>query len=174
MNVYEWIVQAYLQRRGMRFGRVCDSERVRLGSVRRKNFDYVVALDGATDAVAQLDADAGRGRLLEVKGRQFPTGGGSRWENWITRGDLDSLRAWQTRFGTGFTGLLVFAYAVRDGVQPEREWTPITVDNRRFGLVACAIDDNAAHARVRSRKWETVTVAKERFVRLIRPLSEWL
>ena len=176
MNVYEWVVHAYLQQRDVVFGRMADVVRAPRGTGNLKNFDYLIATERASVGPLTLEsARRGAGHLLEVKGRQFPTGGGGRWENWITRDDLTSLQSWQREFGESYTGLLVFAYAIQGhDVRPARPWTPMTLDSRRFGLVACRVDDYADHARIRSRKWGTLTVAKKEFLTLIRPLGEWV
>ncbi len=163
MNLYEWCFETYLVHRRQRFWRIRDLDQAILDRGPTKNFDYLVQL-GAESAA-----------LIEVKGRSFPTAGGSKWENWVTRGDLEALLAWSQEFGPTTVGLLVFLYRLTDhDVVPKRAWTPIALEEKRFGAVAVDVETYRAHARVRSAKWNTLSVPHRTFTEIVRPVAEWL
>lgn len=163
MNLYEWCFETYLVHRRQRFWRIRDLDQAVLDRGPTKNFDYLVQRDGTSAA------------LVEIKGRSFPTANGGKWENWVTRSDLDALVEWSRVFGPGTVGLFVFMYRLtKDYVVPCRAWTPITLEEKRFGAVAVDAETYARHCRPRSVKWNTLTVPRQAFPMIARPLAEWL
>ena len=163
MNAYEWAIEEYLGYRRQRFWRVKDLSQALLAAGPTKNFDYLV------------EVGDDRHVLLEVKGRRYPTRHGAQWENWITGKDLAALEAWTKLYKTLPLGLLVFVYRVmEEDVQPDRSWTPITLEPYRFGAVACSLSAYAGACRRRSPKWDTWSVKPREFVRLVRPLADYL
>jgi len=163
MNAYEWCLESYLAHRRQRYWRIREMDRAVLGDGSSKNFDYLVRRPGA------------EALLLEVKGRRFPASGGSRWENWVTGGDLDALEDWEARFGDNAIGLIVFVYRITaEDPSPGRSWTPVTIDADRFGLVACPLREYRTLCRPRSRRWNTYSIPRADFTRIVRPLADWL
>lgn len=115
--------------------------------------------------------------LVDIKGRQFPSGGrgsGHTWENWATNDDLTSLLHWEAAFGDDFRSVLVFAYNIT-----ERRWLdrhPLIWEfrSRRYAFYGVWADEYQAEMRQRSHKWRTVTLSAAVFRRLRRPLLEIL
>lgn len=120
---------------------------------------------------------AGCQYLVDIKGRRFPSGertSGGRWENWCTREDPASLLHWESLFGPGYRGLLVFAYDV---------WTPraaLEFDelfewrDHQYAFVGIAADDYDRLDRQRSPKWQTVSLPGRLFRGFARPFRDWL
>lgn len=120
---------------------------------------------------------AGSQYLVDIKGRRFPSGeqpSGGRWENWCTREDPASLLHWESLFGPGYRGLLVFAYDV---------WTPraaLEFDElfewrgRQYAFFGIAADDYDRFDRQRSPKWQTVSLPTRLFHSFARPFRDWL
>lgn len=164
MNIYEWCLESYLTHRRQVFCRVRDLMRVCVGTstASQKSFDYLVGTPSH-----QI--------LVEVKGRSFPTAGGGKWENWITGDDLDSLTAWGEHLGPDYVPVLAFIYHLRTlTAVPDRPWTPVEIEGERFGLVACPVADYRLNCRRRSAKWNTFTVPRAQFAKLVQPLEDLL
>ncbi len=118
----------------------------------------------------------GRSRLVDVKGRRFPSGDVQKqyWKNWSTRDDLRSLAQWETLFGAGFRGLFVFAYDVLSHRAPLPAEELFSCRGSLYGFVAVPLSDYAAHARPISPRWDTWAMPINDFRRLARPLVDLL
>jgi hypothetical protein len=163
-NHYEAAFEAYLQWHGIGYVAVDESRRTLLGDMPLKSLDFIVF--GGRDA----------GFLVDIKGRRFPAGPPSRprrtWESWCTEDDVAGLESWSQRFGSGFRGLLVFAYLIA----PDVPLLPETEDlwkwrERRYLFRAVAIDDYRTAMRVRSPRWHTFDVPVPAFRDIVHPLS---
>lgn len=115
--------------------------------------------------------------LIDVKGRRFPSGeqeSGGRWENWCTREDPASLLHWESLFGPGYRGLLVFAYDVWTA-RAAREFDELfEYRDRQYAFVGIAADDYERLDRQRSPKWQTVSLPNRLFRGFSRPFREWI
>jgi hypothetical protein len=117
--------------------------------------------------------------LVDVKGRQFPTGGengGLKWENWATEDDLTSLMQWQQIFGPGFRSILVFAYHILDESRAAELGSPFPFPfrNRLYSFVGVWAEDYQKAMRTRSPSWETVSLPLREFRQLCSPIREFL
>lgn len=113
--------------------------------------------------------------LIEVKGRTIPPGTpnrpGTRMDCWVTRQDLEALRAWQDLFGPGYEAVFVFMYAC-PGVPPDGIFGEVLEHQGDWYTVrAISLDDYQPRARVRSDRWGTVDLPRADFERLSRPFS---
>jgi hypothetical protein len=163
-NHYEAAFEAYLQWHRLCYVAVDETRRAMLGESPVKSLDFLVF------------GDQGARLLVDVKGRRFPCGkpGKQRrvWECWSTRDDLDGLERWAEL--SGFQDLLVFAYHVLPGVElPEDTEDLWTWRGQRYLLRAIAAADYRRHMRVRSPKWDTVTLPRAVFRELVRPLHHF-
>jgi hypothetical protein len=183
-NHYDAAFEAYLRRARVPFVVVDEARRARLNQVSLKSMDFIVTAPG------------NRNLLVDVKGRQFPSGRGpqrasaraghrrigTKWENWATKDDLDSLLRWQEVFGDGFRALLVFAYELLDPgaaddppaalkVGPEAAFCHRGRVYSFFGVWA-DLYRTAMHAR--SQSWETVSVPSREYRDLRIPFAELL
>jgi hypothetical protein len=163
-NHYEAAFEAYLQDQGYCYVAVDESRRARLGEDKVKSLDFIVY------------GPCGARLLVDVKGRRFPTGKPAQprrvWECWSTREDVESLEQWADVFGPGYQGLLVFAYHLLPGVRVAEETDDLwTWRGRRYLLRGIATSDYRDAMVVRSPRWGTVTLGREDFRRLVRPLT---
>ena len=81
---------------------------------------------------------------------------------------------WETLFGDGFVGAFAFLYwcAVQP---PDALFRDIFASGDRwYALLAITLEDYRPHMRRRSQRWRTVSIPAARFMRLARPLSEFL
>ncbi|TWT46518.1 HYExAFE family protein [Botrimarina hoheduenensis] len=165
-NHYEAAFEAYLRAERIAYVAVNEQRRALAPHGSLKSVDFLIS----------TDQPAGSGWLVDVKGRQFPSGHRSPqyWRNWTTRDELDSLRQWSDRFGDRFEGVLLFAYelvADRAPVSPERVFYHA---DRPYAFVGVRAADYAAAARPLSAKWDTVSVPVARFRQLAAPADELL
>ena len=129
-NHYEAAFEAYLQWHRLCYVAVDETRRSMLGEERIKSLDFIVY------------GEHGARLLVDVKGRRFPSGikhPRRVWECWSTQDDIKGLERWATLFGTGYQGLLVFAYQVLPLVElPEDTDDLWTWHGRRYLLRAIA------------------------------------
>ena len=169
---YERAFEEYLRVRGVAFVGVDEARRAMgaCGDARSetpegiKYFDFVVY------------APAGS-LLVELKGRRIVARGGMRGapgqrptlQNWTTREDLASLKAWRSLFGPGFEPVVVFAYWC-DDLPPEALYEEMFEHGGRwYALRSIRLDDYVAAMRARSERWGTVHLSRSDFDRLSRP-----
>jgi hypothetical protein len=165
-NHYEVAFELYLQQHGLCYVAVDETRRALLGDVPVKSLDFIVfGRDGAR-------------LVVDVKGRRFPAGPPKRprrvWECWSFRDDIDGLERWSALAGDDYRGLLVFAYLLH----PSVELAPDTPDlhvcrGKRYLFRAVEVGDYREHMRVRSPRWSTVSLPRDVYRSLVRPLSEF-
>ena len=165
-NHYEAAFEAYLQGHRLCYVAVDETRRALFGERSIKSLDFLVF------------GDDGARLVVDVKGRRFPMGTAERprriWECWSTRDDVDGLERWARLTGPGWRGLLVFVYHVLDSVTLARDVEDLwTWRGRRYLLRAIPSVDYRAAMRVRSRKWDTVTLPHDVFRSLVRPLCDF-
>ncbi len=165
-NHYEAAFEAYLQERRLCYVAVDETRRAVLGEMSIKSLDFIVF------------GDHGARLLVDVKGRRFPMGPPERprrvWECWSTREDVDGLERWAGLSGRGYRGLLVFVYHVLPSVElPDDVEDLWTWRGRRYLMRAVPSADYRLHMRVRSPKWDTVTLPHAVFRSLVRPLHHF-
>jgi hypothetical protein len=163
-NHYEAAFEAYLQRHRLCYVAVDETRRPILGEAPVKSLDFIVFGDGGARLV------------VDVKGRRFPAGRKQRrvWECWSTRDDIDGLRRWVDLWGPPYCGLLVFAYHILPGVELPAETEDLwTWRGRRYLLRAVDVQEYRRHMRVRSPKWQTVTLPNATYRALVRPLRHY-
>jgi len=165
-NHYEAAFAAYLHERGVCYVAVDETRRTLFGDGPIKSLDFIVLGDGTRLAV-------------DVKGRRFPSGPPKRprrvWECWSTRADVEGLECWAERLGAGFRGLLAFVYHLGPDVELPADVADLWAwRGRRYLLRAVAVDDYRRHMRVRSPRWDTVSLPRADFRRVVRPVCEFM
>jgi hypothetical protein len=164
-NHYENAFAAFLRQRQYGYIAVNESRRSLVDGDLVKSLDFIVY------------GSAGVGLLVDVKGRKFPgvTSGRPRhvWECWVAADDIDGLRRWEARFGTGYRGVLVFVYRLAPAVSvdcpPDEIW-----EHRgwRYRLRAVPIDEYERFMRTRSPSWRTVDLPARVFQTVARPFRD--
>lgn len=162
-NHYEAAFESYLRSRRIAYVAVDERRRAieRDGSLKSVDFIVSPAVEAAAPATRWL---------IDVKGRRFPSGR-QYWRNWTTEDELGSLARWSERFGSGFVGVLVFAYELVGDRSPVPAHEVYYHDDRPYAFVAASAEAYARLARPLSRRWSTVAVPTADFRRLARPLA---
>jgi hypothetical protein len=180
-NHYDAAFEGYLRRAGVPFVVVDEARRARLNQVSLKSMDFIVTAPGNQNL------------LVDVKGRQFPSGcgpdrarpdrarpertrRGHKWENWATKDDIDSLLRWQGVFGAGFRSMLVFAY---DLLNPQAAddlgaGSVFFYRGRVYSFFGIWADEYQTAMHARSASWETVSVRSREYRDLRIPVAELL
>jgi hypothetical protein len=165
-NHYEAAFEDYLQQQRLCYVAVDETRRPPLGEGLVKSLDFIVF--GA----------AGARLVVDVKGRRFPAGPPDKprrvWECWSTRDDIDGLNRWAALSGPNYRGVLVFAYHVLASVELPADTEDVwTYRGRRYLLRGIDADDYRRCMKVRSPRWDTVTLSRSDFRRLVRPLHHF-
>lgn len=158
---YEAAFEDYLRSRGMPYVAVDEHRKAIFSGGRVKSFDFLVYHQNET-------------WLVDVKGRKFPydhNGRKRRWENWVTREDIDGLKCWQNAFGSDAVGMFVFCYAVDSHASPKPTIHVHPFRSRDYAFMCVAVDDYEDRCRRRSPKWDTVSLPVAEFRSLARPMQ---
>ena len=159
---YEMAFEAYLDQRGTPYVMIEDVRHFVKGRLGAKAFDYIVYPPGR------------RPCLVDVKGRKInaaPSEPDARSKNWVTRGDLEGLRAWQEVFGPEYEAMFVFGFWLAGGrgleAQQPSLFGPVTsLAGRIYSFWRVNLTDYARLSKLLSRRWDTLTIPTEDFRRL--------
>lgn len=163
-NHYEAAFEAYLRHLQTPYVAVDESRRSIAADGTIKNVDFIVSPSGSEMSW-----------LVDVKGRQFPSGRKNRyWKNWATIDDLQSMAQWELLFGPQFRGLFVFAYCVTGDMAPLPQNLLFPFRGEVYAFVGVRIDLYAAWARRISPKWRTIAMPTTAFRQLAQPLKLFL
>jgi hypothetical protein len=158
---YDLAFEAFLRERRTPYIAVDETRRALIHDHSLKSFDFVVY------------STRGVNLLVDIKGRRFPSGEkgrGSRWENWTTEDDTNSLLEWEKVFGTGFRACIVFAYEL---IRPEIVSgfpDAFIFRDGTYAFFGVWADDYRRFARRRSVRWGTVNVLRRDFQELRFPI----
>lgn len=178
---YERAFEEYLRVRGVAYVGVDEARRaLAAGDAQREAAVTVGVGEGLKYFDFVVYAPTGN-LLVELKGRRIVARGAARGatrgapgnrptlQNWTTREDLASLKAWRTLFGPGFDPIVVFAYWC-DDLPPAALYEEVFEHGGRwYALRSIGLNDYAAAMRVRSERWGTVHLSTADFDRLSRP-----
>lgn len=119
--------------------------------------------------------------LIDVKGRMYgspprhgtsnPAATRRRFESWVTRDDVESLRRWQELFGSGFRSTFVFLYCLRQQPPDALFEEVFSYGDRWYAMREVDLTDYCSVMVPRSSSWATVHVPASDFERISRPFS---
>jgi hypothetical protein len=159
-NHYEAAFEEYLRQRQVPYVAVDETRRSLMADASLKSLDFIVS------------SSLGGSWLIDVKGRQFPSGEQKRyWKNWSTKDDVWSLSEWERLFGQQFRGLLVFAYNIVGDRAPLPPDQLFEFRDHLYGFVAISLRDYASHAKQISVRWQTVAMPTSQFRSLAGPIE---
>lgn len=171
-NHYDAAFEAYLRARRTAYVAVDEQRRTLLEQASLKSMDFIVYAPQRPNL------------LVDVKGRQFPSGTGAgqpeprssghKWENWATAEDVPSLLQWQQVFGDGFRAAFVFAYHI---VTPAavREFDEVfDFRGRQYAFFGVWVEDYQREMQTRSASWQTVGLPSRAFRELRSPIARFL
>jgi len=164
-NHYERAFENWLIDNRIKYVTIDEHKRAAFARRKVKSFDFLVYPRGG-------------GRIIaEVKGRKFKgtslaklTG----FECWVTAEDVDALAGWQEVFGAGHQAVFVFAYRIEN--------VDVDFDGRdvfeygasRYVFFCIKLGDYRLYMKRRSPKWQTVTLAADKFRKCAVDIGELL
>ncbi|QGJ69710.1 Hypothetical protein PBC10988_13970 [Planctomycetales bacterium 10988] len=162
-NLYEAAFEAFLREETVPYIAVDETKRTLCPGHSLKSLDFLIS------------PPQGMRYLVDVKGRNFPTGSpGQYWKNWLTAEDLEALSEWEKAMGTGFVGLIVFAYRLT-GRKTPLPWDQLFFFRGQwYGFLGVTRQNYQTWAKPISPKWQTLAIPTEEFRRQARPLQEFL
>lgn len=164
-NHYERAFESWLIDHHVEYVRA--DEHKRIGTARQsvKNFDFL------------LYTPSGRRTVIEVKGRTFSgasLAGLKGLECWVTRDDVRGLGMWQKALGPGHEAAFAFAYRVAKPDVDLDGHEVCCLDGDRYVFFCIRLEQYRQHMRMRSPRWQTVTLSAWHFRRCAIDLSALL
>ena len=163
---YENAFEAYLALRGIPCVSVEEVRHTAKARSGLKLFDYIV-----------YPSDA-RACLIDVKGRKsngVGRDGEPRQKTWVTRADIVGLGEWGAVFGEAYVPAFVFAYWLTASAGRTEELIDtgryFRFARRTYSFWLVTLDDYIRLQRPLSKRWETVTVGRDAFRGISRPLG---
>ena len=161
-NNYEIAFSLWLDEHNYSYRSVKQTDRLRVGELSVKSFDYVIEREN-------------RLYIVELKGRIFK--GHSFYklsglQNWVTADDVSSLAGWQSVQGVS-GAVLVFAYLIEDYYADLDNNDSIESDGVKYVFVAIDISEYQKYMKLRSPKWNTVDIAADNFRICVKKVSEF-
>ena len=153
-NGYEDVFEGWLDEKGVKYVPVDQQKRKIFARNKIKSFDFIVYPRGGGQVIA------------EVKGREFngtSLAGMKNLECWVTLEDVKSLIQWELVFEKGTRAVFVFVYKIT-GADVETDGVEVfEFFDERYFFYAVSLDDYREFMKVRSPKWETVTLPASKF-----------
>ncbi len=161
-NHYERAFENWLIDNHVQYILIDEHKRATFARCKVKSFDFLL--------YPRMDSTGspqdGQTMIVEVKGRKFKGTSLSKLtglECWVTTEDVEGLAKWQKIFGRNHQAIFVFAY--------EMENIDVDFDGRavydfaqkRYVFLSIKLDDYRSFMKVRSPKWQTVTLPADRF-----------
>jgi len=159
---YEAAFEDYIRSRGWPYIPIDEQKKAIFSGARVKSFDFLV-----------YPRDR-KPWLVDIKGRKFPydSNGSKRyWENWVTQEDIDGLRSWHRVFGDGFETVFIFAYWLVGGTSRLPCLEVHSYKNEQYAFIPVSATDYEQHARMRSPKWNTISVSTKNLKLLARKMD---
>ncbi len=154
LNHYERAFGNWLIDNRVRYIAVDEQKRAALGRSKVKSFDYLLYPANQQIIVAEV-----KGRAF--KGTSFAKLAG--FECWVTADDVEGLVRWQRIFGASHTAAFIFAYRVKN-VDVDFDGRDVyDFDSGRYIFFCIKLDNYRKFMKIRSPKWQTVTLPADRF-----------
>ena len=156
LNHYERAFGNWLTDNRVQYIAVDEQKRAALGRSRLKSFDYLLYPHKHQTIVAEV-----KGRTF--KGTSFANLAG--FECWVTADDIESLTKWQGIFGSTHTAVFIFAYRIENIDVDFNGREVYEFDGRVYVFFAIKLEDYCKFMKLRSPRWQTVTLPAEKFRR---------
>jgi hypothetical protein len=166
INLYEQVFESWLRENHIPFVCIDQTHRFEQGHGDIKNFDFL------------LRPDSPHPILVELKGRTFhgiSLAGLKGLDGWATFEDVQALTQWLSRFYKDVPAaqaFFVFAFRFANIDVETDGWGVYDYSGRRYLFLAIPLEKYAAAMKLRSPKWQTVTLPAEDFRQAAVPLNE--
>ena len=162
---YEQVFENWLIDNRVQYVVVDQQKRRIFARSRIKSFDFLLYPSSSRPVIAEVKGRKFKGKSLSAL---------SGLECWVTMEDVRGLLRWEQVFGDGFEAVFIFAY--------EFEYIDVETDgrevydfqNNRYMFYAVRLGDYMEFMKVRSPKWQTVTLPAAKFRQFAVPVRELL
>jgi len=143
--------EQFLRQRALHYVAVDEAHRSAFAQVQLKSFDFIVYLPNQ------------RNLLVDIKGRKAKPGkNGWLYDPWVGREDIDALSTWQEIFGRSFAATFVFAFWLED-MNCVESFEPFRFREQSYRFYAIYLDDYRDYIKLRSTRWNTITIPRAVF-----------
>lgn len=164
-NEYEQAFENWLIENQLQFVKVDQQKRRIFARNKIKSFDFMLYPVNSAPVIAEV-----KGRLFKGSSLVKETG----LECWVTMEDIRGLIQWEQVFNDGTEALFVFAYKF-ENIDVETDGREVyDFDGNVFMFYVVRLDDYREFMKVRSPKWQTVTLPAVKFRELAVPVREFL
>ena len=154
LNHYERAFGNWLIDNRIQYIAVDEQKRAALGRSNIKSFDYLLYPPNQQIIVAEV-----KGRSF--KGTSFASLAG--FECWVTADDVNGLACWQQVFGPGHIAAFIFTYRI-ENIDVDFDGREVyNFDENKYTFFCVKLDDYLKFMKVRSPKWQTVTLPADKF-----------
>jgi len=164
-NHYELAFENWLRDRGVQCSEIDESKRAVFEGSKIKSFDFFVYSSTRKILVA------------EVKGKKFK---GKSFENltglecWVNKSDIEGLCKWQKILGQEYEGVFVFAY-MAENVDVDFDGRDVyRYNGNKYLFFGIGLEDYLRYMKVRSPKWQTLTLPADKFRASAREMKYWV
>jgi len=167
-NLYEQAFESYLAENKIPYVWIDQSKRPEFFNSQVKNFDFLIHPDSTSPV------------LVELKGRTFKgdsLAGLKGLDGWATFEDVQALSQWLGHFqGTCQSAKACFVFCFRlANIDVETDGRDVyDYCGGRFLFLAIPLEKYAAAMKIRSLRWQTVTLLADDFRKWAMPISEVL
>lgn len=153
-NGYEEVFEQWLVEKAVKYVPVDQQKRKIFARNKIKSFDFIVYPRNGGQVIA------------EVKGREFKgksLAGMKSLECWVTLEDVKGLIQWELVFEKGTRAMFVFVYKITGGDVDTDGADVFEFFDEKYFFYTVSLDDYREFMKVRSPKWETVTLPASKF-----------
>ncbi len=153
-NHYELAFENWLIDNHIRYIKIDEHKKAAFGRSKIKSFDFLLYPRNRPIIIA------------EVKGRKFKGTTLSKLtslECWVTTDDIEGLTRWQEVFGQGHQAIFVFVYRIENIDVDYDGKEAYNFDDNIYIFFCLKVDDYRKFMKVRSPKWQTVTLPADEF-----------
>jgi hypothetical protein len=162
---YEQVFESWLGENRVQYMVVDQQKRKMFARSKIKSFDFLLYPADSAPFIAEV-----KGR--KFKGKSLAALAGL--ECWVTMEDVQGLIRWEQVFADGFKAVFIFAYEF-ENLDVETDGREVyDFKNSRYMFYAVRLDDYREFMKVRSPKWQTVTLPAAKFREFAIPVRELL
>ncbi|MHC5060479.1 MAG: HYExAFE family protein [Planctomycetota bacterium] len=162
---YERVLESWLIENRVQYLPVDQQKRKVFARSRIKSFDFLLYPACSAPVIAEVKGRKFKGKSLAAL---------ARLECWVTMEDIRGLIRWEQVFADGFEAVFIFAYEF-ENIDVETDGREVyDYQNKRYMFFGVRIEDYRKFMKVRSPKWQTVTLPAEKFRKFAIPARELL